>query len=76
MHRGMPSVASIESVGFGSSESKFGTSVNSTILAWASEMSPSSSWMSLYAPSASEVVSIWNAVVGISKVIDYSFPSL
>ena len=57
-HRGLPSVVSIESVGFGSSESKFGTLVNSTILAWASEMSPSSSWMSLYAPSASEVVSI------------------
>ena len=76
MHRGLPSVVSIESVGFGSSESEFGTSVNSTILAWASEKSPSGSWISLYVPSASDVVSICNAVVGISEVLEYSFPSL
>ena len=54
----MPSMASIGSVGFGSSESEFGTSVNSIILAWASEKSPSGSWMSSYVPSTSEVVSI------------------
>ena len=76
MHRGLPSVVSIESVGFGSSESEFGTSVNSTILAWASEKSPSGSWISLYVPSASDVVSICNAVVGISEVFEYNFPSL
>ena len=57
-------MVSIESVGFGSSESEFGTSVNSTILAWASEKSPSGSWMSSYVPSANEVVSICNAEVG------------
>ena len=76
MHRGLPSMVSIESVGFGFSESEFGTSVNSTILAWDSEKSPSGSWISLYVPSASDVVSICNAVVGISEVFEYSFPSL
>ena len=69
-------MASIESVSFGSSESEFETSVNSTILAWASEKPPSGSWMSSYVPSASEVASIWNAVVEISEVLEYSFPSL
>ena len=58
MHRGLPVVVSMGSVGFGSSESEFGASVNSTMLAWASEISPSSSWMSSYVPSASDVVSI------------------
>ena len=66
MHRGLPSVASMGSLAFGSSESEFGTSVNSATLAWTSEISTSGSWMSLYVPSASDVVSIWNAVVGIS----------
>ena len=32
MHRGLPLVESIESVSFSSSESKFGTSVNSVML--------------------------------------------
>ena len=32
MHRGLPLVVSIESVGFGSSESGLGTSVNSAML--------------------------------------------
>ena len=64
MRQGLPSVVSIESVSFGSSESEFETSVNSTMLAWASEKSPSSSLMSSYVPSASDVVSICNGVVG------------
>ena len=64
MHRGLPSLASIESVSFGSSELEFETSVNSTMLAWASEKSPSGSWMSSFVPSPSDVVSICNAVVG------------
>ena len=76
MHRGLPSMVSIESVGFGFCESEFGTSVNSTILDWASEKSPFGSWISLYIPSASDVVSICNAVVGISEVFEYNFPSL
>ena len=54
----LPVVLSIESVDFGSSESEFGTSVNSTMLAWASEMSPSGSWMSSYVPFANVVISI------------------
>ena len=76
MHRGLPSVASIESVGFGSSESEFGTSVNSATLAWTSEISTSGSWMSLYVPSTSDIVSMCNAVLKISEVLKYSFPSL
>ena len=58
MHQGLPSVASIKSVGFNSSELEFGTSVNSTILAWASEISPSGSLISSYVLSASDVISI------------------
>ena len=53
---------SIESVDFGSSESEFGASVNSTTLAWALEKSPSGSWMSLYVPSANDVISLCNVV--------------
>ena len=58
MYRGLPVVVSIESVDFGSSESDFGASVSSTTLAWASEKSPSGSWMSSYVPSANGVISI------------------
>ena len=54
MHRVLPILTSIESVDFGSSESEFGASVSSTILAWALEKSPSDSWIN----------SIWNAIVG------------
>ena len=56
-------MVSIESVDFGSSESEFGASVNSTMLAWASEISSSGSWMSSYVPSANDVVSICNAII-------------
>jgi hypothetical protein len=76
MHRGLPLVTSIKSVSFSSSESKFGTSVNSTTLVWASEISLSGSWISSYVPSTSDIISICNAVVGISEVLKYSFPSL
>ena len=58
MHRGLPVAVSIESVGFNSFETEFGTSVNSVMLAWASEISPSGSWMSSYVPSANGVTSI------------------
>ena len=64
MHRVLPVVVSIELVGFDSSESEFGTSVNSAMLAWTSEISPSGSWISSYVLSANDVVSICNAVVG------------
>ena len=64
MHWGLPVKVSIESVGWGSFESEFGTSVISIVLTWASEKSPSSSWMSSYVPSANDVVSICNAMIG------------
>ena len=76
MHRGLPSVVSIKSVGFGSSGSGFGTLVNSATLAWTSEISPSGYWMSSYVPSTSDIISICNAVVEISEVLEYSFRSL
>ena len=76
MHRGLPLVTSIKSVDFGSSESGFGTSVNSTTLVWALEISSFGSWISSYVPSTSDIISICNAMVGISKVLKYSFPSL
>ena len=62
---------SIESVGSGSSQSEFGTSVSSTMLAWASEISPSGSWINLYVPSANRVTSIWNAIVGKNSKVLY-----
>ena len=76
MCRGLPLVTSIESVGFDSSESTFMTSVNSATLAWTSEISRSGSWMNSYVLSTSDIISICNAVVGISEVLKYSFPSL
>jgi len=45
MHRGLPLAVPIKSVGLGSSESEFGASINSTMLAWASKKSLSGSWM-------------------------------
>ena len=65
MLRGLPLVVSIKSVDFGSSESEFEASINSTTSARASEKSLSGSWMSSYVPSANEVVSICNAIFGI-----------
>ena len=62
MHRGLPLVASIESVSFSSSEYGFGTSVNSATLAWALEISPFGSWISSYVPSSSDITFICNAV--------------
>ena len=76
MHRGLPSMVSIELVGFSSSESEFETLINSATLAWTSEISPSDSWMSSYVPSTSDIISICNAVLEISEVLKYSFPSL
>jgi hypothetical protein len=45
-------------------------------LAWALEIPPSGSWISSYVPSASDITSICNAVVGIREVLKYSFPSI
>jgi len=58
MHRVLPVVVSIKSIDFGSSELEFGASVSSTTLAWASEISPSDSWISSYVLSANGVISI------------------
>ena len=76
MHRVLHVVVSMESIDFGSSESEFGTLVSSTTLSWASEISPSGSWMSSNVPLTSDIISICNAVVEISEVLKYSFPSL
>ena len=89
MHRGLPLVESIESVSVSSSESGFGTSVSSAMLiglhavhSWTPvsrsglHYLPSSSLMSSYIPSTSDIVSICNAVLEISEVLKYSFPSL
>ena len=89
MHRGLPLVVSINSVGFNSSKSKFGTSVNSAMLVGRHAVHsqtlglrsglhylPSSSWMSSYIPSTSDIISICNAIFEISEVLKYSFPSL
>ena len=62
MLRGLPVLKSRESVVFGSSESEFGASVNSTNSAGASENSSSGFWMISYVPSAREFVSIFNAI--------------
>ena len=58
MHRGLPVLVFIESVDFGSFKSEFGASVSSIVLAWASEESPSGSWISSYVPSANGVISL------------------
>ena len=89
MHQDLPLVVSIESVGVSSSELKFGTSVNSAMLVGRHAVHsqtlglrsglhylPSSSWMSSYIPSTTDIVSICNVVLEISEVLKYSFPSL
>ena len=64
MHRGLPVEVFVGSVNSGSSEPKFGASVKSTTLAWASEEKyPSGSWVSSYVLSTSGVISIWDAIV-------------
>ena len=72
---GLPLVTSMKLVDLGSSESEFGASVNSTMV-WASEESPSSSWISSYVLLTNDIISICNTIVEISEVLEYSFPSL
>ena len=64
MHQGLPVSVFIESVSWGSSELEFWVSVNSTVLVRALEESPSGFWVSSYIPSANDVVSICNAMIG------------
>ena len=54
----------------------FNFSLSSVMFTWASEVSSSGSWMNSYVPSTSDIISICNAVVEISEVLEYSFPSL
>ena len=54
----------------------FRSSLSPVMLTWTSEVSTSGSWMSSYVPSISDIVSICNAVLEISEVLKYSFPSL
>ena len=89
MHRGLPLMMSMESVSVSSSESEFGASVSSAMFvglhavhSWTSgsrsglRYLSSSSWMSSYIPSTTDIVSICNVVLEISEVLKYSFPSL
>ena len=89
MHRGLPLVTLLKLLAFGSSESGFGTSFNSMILVGLHAVHfrtldscsglrylPSSSWMGLYVPLSSDIISICNAVLKNSEVLKYSFPSL
>ena len=76
MHQGLPFVTSIKSVDFDSSESTFGTSVNSTTMTQALEIFSSGSWINPCIPLTNDIISICNAVVEISEVLEYSFPSL
>ena len=82
-------MVSIESVSFSSSESGFGASVSSAMLVGLHAVHsrtpvsrsslrylPSSSWMSAYVPLTSDIISICNAVLEISEVLKYIFPSL
>ena len=71
MCRGLPVLLSIKSVDFGSSESEFGASISSTILAWASEKFPSGSWMSSYVPSANGGDLYMNTIVGNKNKVLY-----
>ena len=57
MHRGLPLEGSIELVDFSSSESEFGTSVNSMMLGWTSCSSLSDSRFTFR--SSSSVMLIW-----------------
>ena len=76
MHRGLPFVTSIKSESFSSFEKKFETSVNYITMTWASEIFPSGSWINPCVSSTSDIISICNAVVETSEVLEYSFPSL
>ena len=54
----------------------FKSSLSSIMLTWTLEVSLSGSQMNLYVPSTSDIISICNAVLEISEVLKYSFPSL
>ena len=79
----------MESVSVSSFESEFGASVSSAMFVGLHAVHsqtpvsrsgirylPSSSWMSSYVPSTSNIIYICNTIVGFSEVLKYSFPSL
>ena len=51
----------------------FRSSLSSVMLTWTLKVSSSSSWMNLYVPLTSDIISICNAVLEISEVLRYSF---
>ena len=66
----------LHAVYFSDSGFTFRSSLSSVMLTWTSEISSSGSWMNSYVPSTSDIISICNAVLEISEVLKYSFPSL
>ena len=54
----------------------FRSSLSSVMLTWTLKVSSSDSWMNLYVPLTSDIISIYNAVLEISEVLKCSFPSL
>ena len=54
----------------------FQSSLSSVMLTWTSEVFSPGSWMSSYVLLTSDIISICNAVLEISEVLKYSFPSL
>ena len=54
----------------------FRSSLSSVMLTWTLKVSSSGSWMNLYVPLTSDIISICNAVLEISEGLKYSFPSL
>ena len=66
----------LQAVHFSDSGFTFRSSISFVMLTWASKVSLSGFWMKLYVPSTSDIICICNAVLEISEVIKYSFPSL
>ena len=66
----------LHAVHFSDSGFTFRSSLSSIMLTWASEISPSGSWMNSYIPSTCDIICICNAVLEISEVLKYRFPSL
>ena len=66
----------LHAVYFSDSGFTFRSSLSSAMLTWTSEISPSGSWNSSFVPSTSDIISICNAVLEISEVLKYTFPSL
>ena len=54
----------------------FRSSLSSVMLTWTLKVSSSGSWMNLYVPLTSDIISICNAVLKNCEVLKYSFPSL